>query len=217
MNAPPAPFVPEEHHFAPGYAFLMTGFGSADEHAAVAGALRARVAPLFEFVTPMPYVDLQQLLDEANAAGQFYYDKGTDLADLSDDVIAVVTEHMRGRSSPLSVALFYPLGGAFSDVGEDETAFGGTRTPHYSLVMVGAALDPEVLAAERAWVRSFWTALQPLAGGIGSYINLMAEFEPDRVRASYGPTKYARLARIKSKYDPRNVFHHNANIKPAEA
>ena len=113
LNAPPAPFVPEEHHLTPGYALLVTGFGSAEEHAAVAAALRARLAPLFEFVTPMPYVDLQQLLDEANAAGQFYYDKGTDLADLSDDVIAVVTDHMQRRNSPMSTALFYPLGGAF--------------------------------------------------------------------------------------------------------
>ena len=215
MNAPPAPFVPEEHQSTPGYAALVTGFGRAEEHAAVAGALRARLAPLFEFVTPMPYVDLQQLLDEANAAGQFYYDKGTDLADLSDSVIAVVTDHMQRRSSPQSVALFYPLGGAFAEVGDDDTAFGGARTRHYSLVMVGTALDPEVLAAERVWVRNFWAALQPLASGIGSYVNLMAEFEPDRVRASYGPAKYERLARIKAKYDPGNVFHHNANIKPA--
>ena len=215
LNAPPAPFVPEEHHFAPGYALLVTGFGSADEHAAVAGALRARLAPLFEFVTPMPYVDLQQLLDEANAAGQFYYDKGTDLADLSDDVIAVVTDHLRRRSSPMSVALFYLLGGAFSEVGEEDTAFGGARTPHYSLVMVGTALDREVLAAERAWVRSFWEALQPLADGTGSYVNLMTEVEPDRVLASYGPAKYARLARIKARYDPGNVFHRNPNIEPA--
>ncbi len=215
MNAPPAPFVPDEHHLTPGYALLVTGFGSAEEHAAVAGAVRARLAPLFEFVTPMPYVDLQQLLDEANAAGQFYYDKGTDLADLSDDVIAVVTDHMQRRTSPMSVALFYPLGGRFSEVGEDDTAFGGARTPHYSLVIVGTALDPEVLAAERAWVRSFWEALQPLASGIGSYVNLMAEFEPDRMRAAYGPAKYERLAGIKAKYDPGNVFHHNANIEPA--
>jgi FAD/FMN-containing dehydrogenase len=217
MNAPPAPFVPREHHLTPGYALLVTGFGSAEEHAEVGRALRARRTPLFEFVTPMPYVDVQQLLDEANAAGQFYYDKGTDLADLSDDVIAVVTDHMRRRSSPMSVALFYPLGGRFSEVGEDDTAFGGARTPHYSLVIVGAAGDPQILAAERIWVRSFWAALQPLASGIGSYVNLMSEFEPDRVRASYGPAKHERLSRIKAKFDPDNVFHHNANITPAAA
>jgi FAD/FMN-containing dehydrogenase len=215
MNAPPACFVPDEHHLTPGYALLVTGFGSAEEFAVIAGAVRARLAPLFDFVTPMPYLDLQQLLDEANAAGQFYYDKGTDLTDLSDDAIAIVTAHMQRRNSPMSVALLYPLGGTFSEVGEDDTAFGGARTPHYSVVIVGTALDPEVLAAERIWVRSFWAALQPLASGIGSYVNLMAEFEPDRVRASYGRAKYERLARIKAKYDPDNVFHHNANIEPA--
>jgi FAD/FMN-containing dehydrogenase len=215
LSAPPAPFVPEQHHFTPGYALLLTGFGAADEHAAVTGAVRARLAPLFDVVTAMPYVALQQLLDEANAWGRLCYDKGTDIDDLSDDVIAVVTEHMQRRTSPMSVALFYPLAGAFSEVGEDETAFGGVRSPHYSLVMVGTALDPQVLAAERAWVRSFWAALQPFALGIGSYVNLMAEFEPDRVRASYGSAKYERLAHIKARYDPKNVFHHNANIRPA--
>ncbi len=64
-------------------------------------------------------------------------------------------------------------------------------------------------------VRSFWEALRPHATGAGSYINAMTEIEEDRVRASYGPAKYERLARIKAEYDPDNVFHHNVNVKPA--
>jgi FAD binding domain/Berberine and berberine like len=216
LNAPPAPFVPQQHHFVPGYALLLTGFGSTEEHAKVANDVRSRLAPLFDVVAPIPYVELQQLLDEANAWGQLYYDKGTDIPHLSDDMIAVVTEQMPRRSSPLSVALGYPLDGAFCDIGENDTAFGGTRAPHYAWVLVGAAQDPAVLAAERDWVRSFWDALQPFALGIGSYVNLMTEFEPDRVRASYGRAKHDRLAHIKAKYDPGNLFHHNANIKPSE-
>jgi FAD/FMN-containing dehydrogenase len=67
LNAPPASFVPELHQFSPGYALLVTGFGSAEQHAGIAARIREAVPPLFEFVTPMPYVELQQLLDEASA------------------------------------------------------------------------------------------------------------------------------------------------------
>ena len=72
-----------------------------------------------------------------------------------------------------------------------------------------------MLATERAWARNFWDALRPHSLGIGAYVNAMSEFEEDRVRAAYGPDKYNRLARTKAVYDPTNVFHRNANIRPA--
>jgi len=81
--------------------------------------------------------------------------------------------------------------------------------------MNALATNPEALAAERACVRSFWSALKPHAISVGGYVNEMTEYEEDRVKASYGPVKYDRLARIKAVYDPENMFHRNANIKPA--
>jgi FAD/FMN-containing dehydrogenase len=216
LNAPPAPFVPEQHQFRPGYALLVIGFGSAEEHAGIAARLREAVPPLFEFVTPMPYVELQQLLDEASAWGQFGYEKSCYVEGLSEDAIAVITDQVPRKSSPRSVLLVYRLDGAYSQVGDDDTAFSGGRSARYAIFMSGLASTPELLVAERAWVRSFWDALRPYAIGIGSYVNGMAEFEEDRVRASYGAAKYQRLARIKADYDADNVFHRNANIKPAQ-
>ena len=216
LNAPPAPFVPEQHRFRPGYALLVTGFGSAEEHAAVAARIRQALPPLFDFVTPMPYVELQQLLDDANAWGRFSYEKGCYVEELSDEAIGVITDQLPRKASPLSDLLFYRLDSAYSEIGDDDTAFSGARSPRYAIFIIGLAPTRELLAADRAWVRSFWDALRPYAIGIGSYVNGMAEFEEDRVRAAYGAAKYQQLARIKAKYDPDNVFHRNANITPAQ-
>jgi FAD/FMN-containing dehydrogenase len=217
VNAPPAPFVPEQHQFQPGFALIVVGFGSPEHHEETLAAIRrAAPAPLFEFATPMPYTALQQLLDESNSWGKYCYDKGSYLADLTDDAIQVIAEHVALKTSPLSATLFYRLDGAFCDVGEDDTAFSGTRAPQYAIFIIAVCPVPEMLAAERAWVRSFWDALQPHTLGIGSYVNAMSEVDQDRLKAGYGDAKYERLARIKAEYDPDNVFHRNANIPPTK-
>ena len=216
LNAPPAPFVPPEHHFAPGYVLLLTGFGSGPEHARLAAQVRQSLPPLFDLVTPMPYVELQKLLDEANAWGVHAYEKGTYVAGLSDPVIDVITEHVPGKHSPMSLVLFYRLDGAYCRPGDDQTAFSGGRSARYGTFIVGVAPDAGLLAADREWVRDLWDALRPHAIGSGDgYINGITDFSDDRLRRSYGPAKYERLAAIKAKYDPGNVFHLNANIKPA--
>jgi hypothetical protein len=157
---------------------------------------------------------LQQSIDEPNSWGNHCYDKGSYLETLSDEAIQVITEHVPLKSSPLSNVLFYRLDGAYSAVGEDDTAFAGGRSPRYAVFLVAIAPTPELLPGDRAWVRSFWEALQPHTLGIGSYVNAMAENDYDRVKASYGEAKYARLAKIKAQYDPGNIFHRNMNILP---
>ena len=204
VNAPPAPFVPEQHHFAPGYVLLLTGFGPGPEHAALAAQVRQSLPPLFDLVTPMPYVELQKLLDEANAWGVHAYEKGTYVEDLSDPVIDVLTEHVPRKHSPMSLVLFYRLDGAYCRAGDDQTAFSGGRSPRYGVFIVGVAPDAGLLAADRGWVRDLWEALRPHAIGSGDgYINGITDFSDDRLRRSYGPAKYERLAAIKAAVRPR--------------
>jgi hypothetical protein len=215
VNAPPAPFVPEQFHFMPCYALAVVGFGTEDHHARIVARIREALPPLFDFVTPIPYVQLQQMFDQAYPWGVHAYDKSLYLNELSDGAIAVIGEHLPRRSSPMSAVFIYWLGNGYTRMGDDDTGFGGSRSARFSLFLVGAAGNSEVMPSERDWVRSCWAALRPHAQGPGSYVNMEAELGEDRVRASYGPVKYERLARIKAKYDPDNVFHHNANIKPA--
>lgn len=216
LNAPPAPFVPEQHQLQPGYAAIVVGTGTSESHAAVCAALRDGAPVVFDFTTPMPYVDLQKMLDEANAWGFHCYDKGCYVESLSDEVIDAVTQHFPRKTSPLSIMLFYRLDGAFSRVAEDATAFSGGRAPRFAVFIIGVCPAPEMLAAERDWVRSTAEALRPLSLDDGVYVNALTDVDAlSPVQAAYGAEKYARLVEIKTKYDPHNVFHRNANIAPA--
>jgi FAD/FMN-containing dehydrogenase len=213
MSAPPAPFVPAEHHHKLGYALVLVGFGDPAEHQRVTDRIRRTLPPLFDHVTPMPYTALQQMLDEPLGWGVHNYDKSAYFEDFTDEVIEVFTEHVPRKTSPLSVLLFYRLDQAYCEAGEDDTAFSGRRTPRYIGFFMGVCPTREMLIAEREWVRSLWDALRPHTMGVGTYVNALEGPDDDHVRASYGP-KYDRLAAIKAKYDPGNVFHRNANIRP---
>ncbi|MEP6875840.1 MAG: FAD-binding oxidoreductase [Burkholderiales bacterium] len=215
LSAPPAPFVPEQYRFRPGHALLVAGFGSAEEHEQIVAPIRKAVAPLFELVTPIPYVALQQLFNESAVWGSLGYEKALYLDELSDAAIAVIGEHVPKKSSPLSFCPTFTLAGAYRAPADADTAFGGSRSAGYVFNIEAATADRDVYEADRAWVRNFWDAMRPHATGSGGYVNFMVEVDDDRVRASYGEAKYQRLARIKAKYDPANAFHLNANIKPA--
>jgi FAD/FMN-containing dehydrogenase len=215
INAPPEPFVPAEHHGAPGIALVIAGFGGDGEHGQVLEQINAELPPLFQLTMPMPYAGLQQMFDEANRFGLLAYDKATYVEDLSDDVAAVIADQLARKQSPQSAFFIYRLDGAYSEIGDDDTAFGGGRSPRYAVFLLAIAEEPAMLATDTRWAREFWDALQPVSMGRGSYLNGEAEYPDDRVRASFGPEKYARLAALKARYDPDNVFHRNANIPPA--
>ena len=65
------------------------------------------------------------------------------------------------------------------------------------------------------WAREFWSALEPFAPG-GVYVNFLGDEGDERVKAAYGPDKYARLVALKNRYDPTNLFRLNQNIRPSE-
>jgi FAD/FMN-containing dehydrogenase len=215
LSAPPAHFVPNAYHHLPGFALVVVSFGSAQEHERLVQPVRDASGQLFELVTPMPYTQLQKMFDESNPWGILGYEKALYLDDLTDDAIRVMTEYLPRKVSPLSFTPVFVLGGAYRRFPEEASAFGGSRSARFAVNIAAICPSPDLLEADRAWVRSFWQALRPYASGAGSYVNFMTEYEEDRVRASYGSTKYERLARMKAEYDPGNIFHLNVNIKPA--
>lgn len=215
LSAPPAPFVPEEHHFKPGFAMGILGLGSAEEHAAAIAGISAAPPRLFDLVTPIPYFEVQRMLDDAAPPGFYGYEKALYLDELSDAVIDLMVDFTPRKHSPLTITPIFDLSHAFTRVGDDDTAFGGTRAPGFAFNIAGLAPVAELFEPERAWVRDYWDALKPHARGSGSYVNFMVENEQDRVESAYGSTKFARLQRIKAQYDPANVFRMNVNIPPA--
>jgi FAD/FMN-containing dehydrogenase len=215
MNAPPAPVVPAEHHFKPGVIAMLVGYGTPVEHAAQVDTLRAACPPLFEFVSPMPYVALQQMFDEGNHWGLYVYEKGTSLPELSEAAIEALLGQLVARTVPTHMVLMYLLDRVYCAAAEDATAWGGQRTPYWATFILGINHTEDTWAAGREWVRATWERLDPFSRGMGTYINSMVD-DPDAadLQATYG-VKYERLRRIKATYDPDNVFCRNANIAPA--
>ena len=120
---------------------------------------------------------------------------------------------MQDDSAPWGVRV-HEKSAYLTELSDDDTAFGGSRSSRFCVFMVAAGTEADQLVAGRAWVRGFADALSPAAVG-GGYVNAMAEYSPEGVRATYGAAKLDRLARIKASYDPGNAFHRNVNIKPA--
>ena len=198
-----------------GFMLGVVGWGTPEEHAAAVQPIREQYPPLFDFVTPIPYAGLQQMLDESAPWGIFAYEKAIYLDELSDDAVTTIAHHFPNKASPMSIMPIFPLGGAYRTATDDDTAFGGSRQSQWLVNIDAVAPEPDLLTADRTWVRDTYDAMLKFTPSGAGYVNFLVDPDEDRVRAAYGPTKYDRLARIKAQYDPDNVFHLNANIKPA--
>ena len=170
--------------------------------------------PVFEHVGLMPYPSVQTLFDGLMPPGMQWYWRADFFDALGPEVAA---EHLRYGSNiptPLSQMHLYPITGAAGRVSGDATPW-AYRDAKYAGVIVG--VDPDPANAEKItnWCKDYWDALHPYSMG-GAYSNFMMEEGQDRVRASY-KDNYDRLVKVKTKYDPNNVFRVNQNIQPAGA
>ncbi|MGQ0805697.1 MAG: FAD-binding oxidoreductase [Actinomycetota bacterium] len=215
-TVPPLPVIPEDLHFQPAIAVASCYAGAIEDGERAVRAIRQFGTPLVDLVAPTPYVAHQSGLDDTVPHGWHYYWKATNLAGLSDDVIAVIADHAYAASSPRTYAAMFHMGGAVARVPEDATAYGGRDVLHN--IIIDAAWLPEdsgeFAESETAWARQFLEAVGPHRDA-SVYVNFLdSDDDTSRLREAYGDETYRRLAEVKAKYDPDNAFHHNQNIRP---
>jgi FAD/FMN-containing dehydrogenase len=189
--------------------------GSLAEGERVLRPLRTFGPPLVDNIAPMPYVQLQSMLEPGFPPGQQNYWKSNFLRELSDDAIDILVEGFRNIPSTTSALAIEHLGGAVGRAKDDATAF-AHRKALFNLLIVGIWPDPADNRMHTDWVRGLWEAMQPYSSG-GVYVNYLgqsAEEGLDRVRAAYGKANYGRLCALKRKFDPDNLFRLNQNIDP---
>ncbi len=214
-TVPPLPVIPEYLHWRPAIAVASCYAGPVEDGERAVRALREFGTPIVDLVSPAPYIAHQSGLDDTVLHGWHYYWKATNLTGLSDDVIDVIADHAYTAGSPRTYAAMFHMGGAVARVPDDVTAYPGRGVAHN--IVVDAAWLPdesgERAAAETAWTRGFFQALESHRAGV--YVNFLdSDDDTGRVREAYGDHIYRRLAGVKAKYDPDNVFHHNKNIRP---
>jgi FAD/FMN-containing dehydrogenase len=211
--APALPIVPEELHGRPIVALIVCYAGPIHDGEEVLRPLRTFKAPTLDSVGAKPYVAHQAMFDPAYPHGRHYYWKAWRLPPLTDSAIDVIVEQAEAITSPHSAIPIFTLGGAVARVDDDATAFTGRSAAHdINFVASWLPEDPEP-EHHKEWARAAWKAMRPFAHGV--YVNFMSDEPAPHVQVAYGDRKYAKLAAVKSKYDPSNAFRFNQNITPA--
>ena len=194
-------------------AFLVCYNGPVDEGERAIKAIREFGAPAAGEVGPMPYTALQSMLDAGFPSGLHVHWRSDFVKSISDELIETVVSAYERVPSPLSAILFEQFGGAVRRVPRDATAY-DQRESDFNLVIVSRWGDPAHAERNVQWARSLSDAVRAYTTG-QVYVNYIGAGEaPDRVRAAFGPDKFAKLSAIKRKYDPTNLFRLNQNIPP---
>ncbi len=212
MPAPPLPFVPQEHH---GRLVIMATLAYAGDLQAGQRAVarfRALAAPIADLVRPMPYPQIYPPEQEGfhpTAASR------TMLVDAVDrDATEAIVEHLETSTAPLRMAQLRVLGGAMARVPAEATAF-AHRASRLMVNVTAVYGRPEEAEVHEAWVDRFAAVLRD--GDPRAYVNFLGDEGQARIRQAYPGSTWDRLAAIKARYDPTNLFRLNQNIPPAKA
>lgn len=210
LTVPPVAPFPEPFHLHKACAVMWCYTGDPADAADAFAPVR-EMQPAWDGTGQAPYPALQATFDGLYPKGLQWYWRGDLFRSIPDDAVAVHAEYTEQLPSMHSGMHLYPVDGAVQRVGVDETAW-AYRDVTFSQVIIGVDPDPANAAAITRWTRDYHDALHPYSAG-AAYVNFMMEEGEDRVRASYGP-HYERLSRVKTEYDPQNVFRSNWNIPP---
>lgn len=213
ITAPPVPFLPEDWHGKKLIALVGLYSGDPEEGMKVLQPMRDLGDPVADLIGPMPYVEMQSLLDGLWPKGTQAYMKAGYFRELDDHAIETMARYHQNATSPSSEIHIQHFGGAIARVGEDETAHGERRAP-FVLNAIASSHEPRGdFDTHVEWAQRFYAEIEPSLTG-GAYINFLSAEGPERVRAAYGAQKFDRLRALKDRYDPTNLFHLNQNIQP---
>jgi FAD/FMN-containing dehydrogenase len=210
VRVPPEEPFPEAYRGEPAVVFAVCYAGPGDEGEGALEPLREFGDPIVDAIRPISYPALQRSFDDGSPEGYRWYTKSHYLGGLPDGAIETIFQFTDPFPGPLTQVALEPIGGAISRTDPTATAF-PHRDAAYSFGVWPAWEDPEADSDMIEWARKFHEAMAPYADGV--YANYLDRDEDDRVRAAYGEN-YERLARIKSKWDPENLFRMNQNVEP---
>jgi FAD/FMN-containing dehydrogenase len=210
MPCPPMPFVAEEQH---GKLVVMALLAYAGDTAAGERAIapfRGLAAPIVDMVKPMPYPEIYP--PEGDGYHPLAITRTMFVETVDLPAAEVIVEHLNASDAAMRVAQLRVLGGAMARVPADATAFAhrGSR------IMVNIATfyeGPEDRGRRTAWVDGLSAALRQ--DDHGAYVNFLGDEGLERIRDAYPAGTWERLAEVKARYDPTNLFRLNQNIPPS--
>jgi FAD/FMN-containing dehydrogenase len=214
LTVPPVPLFPTELHGRKVCAIIWCSTAAPERAEKLTKAMRSVGKPLLDHVGPMPFPMLQGLFDPLLPPGLQWYWRADFVNEFTAEAIAKHLEHASKTPPGLSQVHIYPIDGAAHRMGEGDTAF-SYRDANFAVVIVGIDPNPANKDEITKWCKDYFEALHPYSAG-GAYVNFMMDEGQERVASSFRDN-YARLAQIKGKYDPTNLFSVNQNIRPAAA